>query len=716
MTISMHRVVLALAVLLLAADGSAASCLLGKCTDADAVDALREQIAETCDCEFADSHKAYVKCAKQMVKAAVKDGTLPKQCKKSVKKCEAKSYCGDPEAVICCEQKKNGKVKAKVVKGAAKCTKGIACAGNRSALEACAPDGTCAQPIRAFKTVQEVFNASCSLPSCHSASSRQGNLVLDHEDLSYSSMVDQPSFHPTAASQGLMRVQSGEPANSFLVQKLRGTGAGDAMPQGQPLLSERTIVLIEDWIRRGAHSTAEECPALVGSDITGIRPLHGGEDVLTICDDEPVDTGNFEWKPQPPLPAPAKGEGIQLYTPPRTVEPGQEWETCVAFRPNWEQVAADAGYAPGSKPNIREQIYRMHQGSHHMLLYAYFGDEPGNYPEGYFDCVAGNCTDNNCPSDRRRIMPIGGTQVAGTEYEVQYPPGVGIPLGLLNPGVDPVIIVNLHYTNPFLPQQQIYGESWVNLYWYEPGAMRTVLDGIFGVNDEFVVEPFETKAISEIWRPSSIIPGLQGPTDAAIFQLFGHMHLRGRRFMIDRVTGGACSGDADRLCGRNDDCAAGQTCARQPGAQDLRIYDTSSWDNAPVVDYEPPYVVVDKEEGLRWTCEHSNGIKDDQGNEVLAPKRCHEDCNACGWNAEERTCHFRDGRIFDEGEPMPLVFGLLADDDMCNMFGYFLRQLDMCRFPEIADDNLDPAVIANCCEAPPGQRATMPSWVTDQCS
>jgi hypothetical protein len=92
----MHRVVLALAVLLLAADGSAASCLLGKCTDADAVDALREQIAETCDCEFADSHKAYVKCAKQMVKAAVKDGTLPKQCKKSVKKCEAKSYCGDP--------------------------------------------------------------------------------------------------------------------------------------------------------------------------------------------------------------------------------------------------------------------------------------------------------------------------------------------------------------------------------------------------------------------------------------------------------------------------------------------------------------------------------------------------------------------------------------------------------------------------------------------
>ena len=714
--IGIRGLALALTTALLIAPEANATCLLGKCTDATAVDALRDQIAETCDCELAESHKAYVKCAKQMVKAAVTDGTLPKQCKKSVKKCEAKSYCGIPDGVICCSQRGNGKVKAKMVKGAAKCKKGVACASNRSMLEACAPDGTCAEPIRAFKTVQEVFTASCSLPSCHSASARQGDLVLDHEDLSYSSMVDKPSFHPTAASQGMMRVESGDPASSFLIQKLRGTGAGDSMPQGLPPLSERTIVMIEEWIRRGAHSTAEECPALVDAELTGIRPLHGGEDVLTVCDNEPVDTGNFEWKPQPPLPPPAKGDGVQFYTPPRTIEPGQEWETCFAFRPDWNQIAADAGYPEGAKPIIREQLYRMHEGSHHLLLYAYFGDEPEAYPEGYFNCIAGNCLDENCPSDRRRIMPIGGTQVAGTEYEVKYPPGVGIPLGLLNPLADPVIIVNLHYTNPFLPPQQIYGESWVNLYWHEPGATRTVLDGIFAINDSFVVEPWQTQTVSRIWRPSSIIPGLQGPTDAAIFQLFGHMHFRGRRFAIDRVTGGSCSGNADRLCGRDDDCANGQTCVRGPDAQDLRIYETTSWDNAPVVDYQPPYVVVDQEEGLRWTCEHANGIKDANGKEILAPKRCHEGCNACGWDDEDGACHFRDGRTFAEGEPMPLVFGLLADDDMCNMFGYFLRQLDVCRYPEIADDNLAPAVLANCCEAPAVQRAQMPSWITDQCS
>jgi len=31
-----------------------------------------------------------------------------------------------------------------------------------------------------------------------------------------------------------------------------------------------------------------------------------------------------------------------------------------------------------------------------------------------------------------------------------------------------------------------------------------------------------------------------------------------------------------------------------------------------------------------------------------------------------------EARVYQEGDPMPLVFGELADDDMCNMFGYFL--------------------------------------------
>jgi hypothetical protein len=115
-----------------------------------------------------------------------------------------------------------------------------------------------------------------------------------------------------------------------------------------------------------------------------------------------------------------------------------------------------------------------------------------------------------------------------------------------------------------------------------------------------------------------------------------------------------------------------------PDHEDTPIYRTASWDNAPVVDYTPPYLRVNKDQGLRWTCTHVNGV---EGDETRPPKRCHEGCTACGWDADTRTCIFNRGvyhgvdtqpRIYQDGDPMPLVFGELADDDMCNMFGYFL--------------------------------------------
>ena len=41
----------------------------------------------------------------------------------------------------------------------------------------------------------------------------------------------------------------------------------------------------------------------------------------------------------------------------------------------------------------------------------------------------------------------------------------------------------------------------------------------------------------------------------------------------------------------------------------------------------------------------------------------------------------RCARVFEEGDPIPLVFGELADDDMCNMFGYFITQQDAATLP-----------------------------------
>jgi hypothetical protein len=680
--------VLPLGLVLSLSGPAGAACSSNTCTDLAAIDNIRAVVSAACDCSAADSHGKYVKCAKTVLKAAVKDGTLPDTCKKPVLKCEAKSTCGKPKSKICCVTSSKGKVKALAVRGS-KCPRsGQLCDHPMALADACTAEGACTKRkgIRSFKSVQRVLQTSCALPSCHSTFGRQGDLVLETEDVSYKSLVNRPADLAEAA--GLLRVKPGDPANSFLVKKLRGEGPGEDMPESGGPLAEPIIQMIEDWISRGALSTADEC-----------KP--GAPGAASLCDDEQQTGGEFTWAPLPPLEAPAPSEGIQLYFPPKPVAPGTEWETCLAVKPNWTQIAQDIGLKPGGLPSIRTQTYRMHPGSHHLLLYAYVGSHPEQWPDGYFPCVAANCVNaEDCPidadgiddkddpndNDSAFVLPIGGTQVAGTRYEVKYPEGVGVPV--LGPNM--VLIINPHFTNPFQPPQEgVYGEGWLNLEFYKQDELKAQLDGIFAINyADLFVEPYQTRTISRIWQPVKILG--RTPTDAAVFQLFGHMHKRATEFIIDYVRGGHCSVNTGRLCGRDSDCGGAQTCVKGPAAEDTTIYYTTAWDQAPIVDFPAPYFRVQHDEGLRWTCTHTNGVEGDPGR---PPKKCSEGCTTCGWDPATRTCIFTRGhslhipgyeadfKVYQEGEPMPLVFGQLADDDMCNMFGYFINQADLAKLP-----------------------------------
>ncbi len=683
--------------LVVTAQNASASCpLAGNCTAETAVAALRSAIATGCDCAESAKPKDYMKCAKQRIKDAVKGGALPRQCKKAIKRCEAKNTCGRAGASVCC-QVKGGKMKAKVVTQAPQCDGGRMCPGASHALDACMPDGNCAPTAvttRPFRDIQTVFQTSCALPSCHSALAREGGLVLESEEVSYQNLVDEPSVHLEAQGMGLMRVKSGQPDASFLVRKLRSLGPGDSMPQGTPQLSENVIQIIENWIARGAHQTSEECAPRPAAD-NAVTAAHGTDHPLTICDDDPIDVGDYEWKPLPPLEAPTPSEGFQLYVPPKDVEPGTEWEYCYAFRVDWPTVAANIGTTV-PQLSIKQQVYRMHAGSHHLLIYAYFGAHPDEWRLGeWFPCSAARCLEpGDCPNDTGfNLIPFGGTQVAGTQYNVTYPEGVGLPPTLLSQ--ETVIIANLHYTNPFQPRQPIYGEAWLNFRLHKPGEFKALIDGVFAINfNDLIVEPFETKTMSAVWQPRSLL--FRTNIDAAVFQLFGHMHKRGTMFQIDVVRGGECSGSG-RTCGRDDDCRCkpwqgncqpDQRCVLKPGAtaiEDVTIYRTTEWDNAPVTDFPPPYLRVKKDEGLRWTCTHVNGV---EGDPNYPPKVCHEGCQSCGWDEATRTCVFTQGmelgvddapRTFQEVEPIPLVFGELADDDMCNMFGYMITEADANR-------------------------------------
>ena len=83
--------------------GAWAACTSDVCPDQEAVDTLRADIAETCDCASATSHKKYMKCVRGAIKDAIKAGTITKKCKKLIRGCEGASTCGREGAAVCCE-------------------------------------------------------------------------------------------------------------------------------------------------------------------------------------------------------------------------------------------------------------------------------------------------------------------------------------------------------------------------------------------------------------------------------------------------------------------------------------------------------------------------------------------------------------------------------------------------------------------------------------
>lgn len=126
------------------------------CTDAAAVAATRAAADAACPCASATNHGQYVKCVAGVAKAAAASGSLPKECKGAVVKCAARSTCGKPGFVTCCQTKttpkgtvtkcstKNSATACKAPKG------GTACVGlHPSCCDACTSTG-CASPSAAF--------------------------------------------------------------------------------------------------------------------------------------------------------------------------------------------------------------------------------------------------------------------------------------------------------------------------------------------------------------------------------------------------------------------------------------------------------------------------------------------------------------------------------------------------------------------------------------
>ena len=95
--------------------------------------------------------------------------------------------------------------------------------------------------------IQPIFNDNCT--RCHSGASAPRGLRLDAAN-SFAHLVNVQSDEVPS----LLRVEPGDPNNSYLVQKVEGTAAvGSRMPLGGPFLSVQTIGLIRRWISEGAN-------------------------------------------------------------------------------------------------------------------------------------------------------------------------------------------------------------------------------------------------------------------------------------------------------------------------------------------------------------------------------------------------------------------------------------------------------------------------------
>jgi hypothetical protein len=101
-----------------------------------------------------------------------------------------------------------------------------------------------------FESTDSAGRSACT--QCHSSTGRNpsGGLNLNH-DVAYEQIVNAA----VRGKPGAIRVIPGDPAGSYLIQKLEGAAsiAGRRMPNnGPPYLTDGQIMILRRWITIGA--------------------------------------------------------------------------------------------------------------------------------------------------------------------------------------------------------------------------------------------------------------------------------------------------------------------------------------------------------------------------------------------------------------------------------------------------------------------------------
>jgi len=133
---SLSRLVLAaLGALLISTGPGQAACDPSSDPDKSDIANARAAVAANCDCIGAASRGAYVRCAVEQADATLQNPT----CRGAVERCAARSTCGKPGFVTCCQTTSAGLPKCKVTRDAEHCTQRAGCT---SCCDACPAPGS----------------------------------------------------------------------------------------------------------------------------------------------------------------------------------------------------------------------------------------------------------------------------------------------------------------------------------------------------------------------------------------------------------------------------------------------------------------------------------------------------------------------------------------------------------------------------------------------
>ena len=123
-----------------------------------------------------------------------------------------------------------------------------------------------------FSEIQDsVFTATCATSGCHAGANAPQGLRLDAAN-SFGLLVNVASMEVPS----LLRVEPGDPDDSYLIQKLEGTAAvGERMPLGGPPLEQASIDTIRQWILDGA--TDDRLPSSQPIRVSSLSPVPGSD-------------------------------------------------------------------------------------------------------------------------------------------------------------------------------------------------------------------------------------------------------------------------------------------------------------------------------------------------------------------------------------------------------------------------------------------------------